>query len=114
VSLSPEFRAFLEDQMAEFGKVSIKKMFGGAGVYRDGLMFALVDRDVLYLKADAESRGEFDALGLAPFSYQTKDGQRTLTSYFRAPAVCLDDPAEMTEWCRKGYAAALRASKKKR
>jgi DNA transformation protein len=114
VSLSPEFRAFLEDQMAEFGKVSIKKMFGGAGVYRDGLMFALVADEVLYFKADAESRGAFDALGLAPFTYEASGGKRTIMSYYRAPEVCMDDPAEMTEWCRQGYAAAVRASKKKR
>jgi DNA transformation protein len=114
VSISAEFRAFLEDQMAEFGKVSIKKMFGGAGVYRDGLMFALVADDVLYLKADGESRGDFDAAGLPPFTYEAGDGKRTIMSYFRAPEACLDDPGEMAEWCRKGFAAALRANKKKR
>ncbi|NJM30820.1 MAG: TfoX/Sxy family protein [Rhizobiales bacterium] len=99
--------------MAEFGTVSIRKMFGGAGVYRDSLMFALVADDVLYLKADAESRKDFDAEGLPPFVYEAAGGKRTVMSYFRAPEACLDDPGQMAEWCRKAYAAALRANKKR-
>jgi DNA transformation protein len=98
VSLSAGFRDYLIDQMAGFGPVTMRRMFGGAGVYRDGQMFALVVDDVLYLKTDEAGREVFKAEGLEPFSYATKNGEHTLTSYWRAPERCLDDPAEMAVW----------------
>ena len=54
--------------MAGFGPVTIRPMFGGAGVYHDGLMFALVDDEVLYFKVDETSRPAFEAENLPPFA----------------------------------------------
>jgi DNA transformation protein len=105
-----EYLAFVREQMAGFGPVSLRRMFGGAGIFRDGLMFALVAGGTLHFKADAASRADFEAENLKPFSYETKNGERTLTSYWRAPERCFDDPDEMTLWCRKAYDAALRAN----
>lgn len=99
---------FLKEQMAGFGPVAARRMFGGAGLFRDGKMFALVAEDILYLKSDAESAASFEAEQLAAFSYATKTGGHTLTSYRRAPERCLDDEAEMREWCRLAWGAALR------
>ena len=106
-----EFLAFLKEQMAGFGPVAIRRMFGGAGLYRDGLMFALVADGALYLKADGRSKPDFEAEGLGPFVYQAGVGKNTVMSYWRAPERCLDDPDDMAEWCRRGFEAALRARK---
>ena len=57
MSVSASFKEFLIEQMAGFGPVTIRAMFGGAGVYHDGLMFALVDDDALYFKVDETSQG---------------------------------------------------------
>jgi DNA transformation protein len=114
VSLSREFAEFLKEQMAGFGPVSVKPMFSGAGIFRDGLMFALVANDVLYFKADDTSRSEFEAEGLGPFVYGTKAGKNTVMSYWRAPERCLDDAEEMSQWCRKAFAVALKAAAKKK
>jgi DNA transformation protein len=86
-------------------------MFGGAGIYRDGVMFALIADESLYLKADDLSKPDFEAEGLSPFAYATKNGTNTIMSYWRAPERCLDDPQEMAEWAKKALAAALRARK---
>ena len=67
-------------------------MFGGAGVFVDGLMIALISDDVIYLKADAETIPAFEREGLGPFSYATKDGEHTLDSYWRMPDRLYDDP----------------------
>ncbi len=101
-----DFVQFLKGQMVGFGVVSARAMFGGTGLYKDGVMFALVAGDTLYLKTDETARGRFEAEGLEPFSYETKDGKRTLTSYWQAPERCLDDADEMTLWCAKAHAAA--------
>lgn len=102
---------FLTEQMAGLGPVTSRRMFGGTGLYKDGLMFALVADDTLYLKVGETTRADFEAEALAPFSYATKDGSRTLTSYWRAPDRCLDDPDEMALWCGKALTAARRPGK---
>src|SRR5439155_11767817 len=111
MAVSPGFVEFLKDQLSEFGPVSVRRMFGGAGIYRDGVMFALIAGEVLYLKADDLTRTEFESEGLAPFVYSTRNGTNTIMSYWRAPERCLDDPQEMAEWASKAWAAALRARK---
>ena len=97
--------------MTGFGPVNVRRMFGGAGIFRDGLMFALVINEVLYFKADPTTEGDFKAEGLSPFTYQTKLKPRTVMSYWRAPARCLDDPDEMMDWCAKAFAVALSSAK---
>ena len=94
---SREFCDFLVEQLNGFGPVELKRMFGGAGLFRDGLMFALVAEDVLFFKVDDENTSQFEAEDLAPFTYTTKKGDGGVMSYRRAPERCLDDPDEMTE-----------------
>lgn len=84
-------------------------MFSGAGVFADGLMFALVVRDVVYLKADERSMADFVREGLGPFSYRTKDSVRTLKSYWRMPERLYDDPDELAIWARRSVDAAHRS-----
>src|SRR5688572_20472979 len=93
----------------EFGPVSVRRMFGGAGIFVDGRMIGLVSRDAIYLKADAETIPSFQQEGLAPFSYATRDGEHQLTSYWRMPDRLYDDPEELARWARTAHAVALRA-----
>ncbi len=83
-------------------------MFGGHGLYVDGVIVAIVIDDIVYFKTDEENRGEFAALSLEPFVYVTKQGERTLTSYHRAPDEALESPDAMGEWLRSALGAALR------
>ena len=110
---SQEFIAFIKEQMAGFAPVTIRRMFGGAGAFHEGLMFALIVNDALYLKADDETKSAFEAEGLQPFTYDTKNGKRTVMSYWRAPERCHDDHDEMRDWARRAYGVALRAVKAK-
>jgi DNA transformation protein len=109
-----EFVEHVVETMRRFGPVEAKAMFGGWGIYHQGLFFALIAEDALYIKTDGENRAEFDALGLAPFVYPMKDGQTIVMSYCAAPEDALESPDVMAEWARRGYAAALRAEAKKR
>jgi DNA transformation protein and related proteins len=97
----------------EFGSVAVRRMFGGQGIFVEGLMIALIAGGVIYLKADAETIPQFEREGLAPFSYQTKDGARTLASYWRMPDRLYDDPEELARWVRAARAAALRSVPRK-
>lgn len=108
----PKPSAFVDhvvDLLRIFGAVTPKAMFGGWGLYREGIFFALIAEDTLYLKCDDGNAGEFDALALAPFIYQSKVDERIVTSYRRAPDEALEDADVMARWARLGYEAALRA-----
>jgi DNA transformation protein len=98
----------------EFGPVSVRRMFGGQGIFVEELMIALISRGVIYLKADAETIPRFETEGLGPFSYATKEGARVLESYWRMPDRLYDDAEELARWARAAHAAALRSSLRKR
>jgi DNA transformation protein len=102
-----EFVAYLLELMQPLGPVSAKAMFGGYGIYIDGLMFALVANDVLYLKTDATSRPDFEQHNLPPFRYE-RNGRMISMSYSEAPAEIMEDIEAMKRWCNKAMAAALK------
>jgi DNA transformation protein len=88
--------------------VSFKRMFGGYGIFRHDLMFALISDDTLYLKVDEQNKAAFEERGLGPFVY-LKAGKPMPMSYYRAPDETLDDTDEMVAWAEQAYAAAVRA-----
>lgn len=105
-----EFVENLNDVFVLFGRIEPRRMFGGYGIYHDGLMFALVVDDVLYLKADEESVLSFVERALHPFEYE-KSGKKIRMSYYEAPEEIFDDPEPAKEWADRAYDAALRARK---
>lgn len=106
--VSPDYLEWVCELLAPLGRIRSRRMFSGAGLYCDDLFFALVIDDVLYLKADAESRSSFEREGLEPFSYEAR-GKRVVMSYFRAPDEALESPELMRVWGRLALGAALRA-----
>ncbi len=110
--MSDDFVDYVIELLGPFGTVVSRRMFGGHGVYLDGLMFALVSEDTLYLKADEMNRIEFEQAGCEIFSYARK-GKRATLGFFRAPEDAMESPELMLPWTRTAYAAALRTSAKK-
>lgn len=99
------------DLMTAFADVRSRAMFGGHGLYRDGLMFALLADGALYFKVDEQSRPLFTQRNLRAFSFTAK-GRTVQLSYHEAPPQALEDQACMAEWCRLAWQAALRAKAK--
>jgi DNA transformation protein and related proteins len=110
MTASESFVELLEDALSGLGPMSVRRMFGGAGLYADGVMFGLISGDTLYLKADSQSQRAFEAEGLQPFTYQTRGKHRIALSYWQIPERLLDDPDEMLDWARTALAAARRAA----
>lgn len=100
------FCDFLMDQISDFSGVSLRKMFGGAGLYRDGVMFGLVAEDTFYLKADDRNRKDFEAVGMGPFVYDGKNGKQMAMPYFQVPPTVLEDRDQLAGWARKSHAVA--------
>ena len=107
-------RDFLIDLFADFGPVTIRRMFSGFGISADGTNFALSLRGGLYLRADDQTIPRFEAEGSKPFQYQTRAKTVTVGSYWQLPERLYDDPEELTGWARAALAAAQRAALGKR
>lgn len=105
-----------DDLFASFGRIVVRRMFGGEGLFRDGLMFAIVHEDRLYFKTSEESRQAFIAEGAGPLFYKFKNAEGVLTSYYELPDRLYDDPDELAQWARAAFAVALQSptAKKKR
>ena len=114
MALSAEFAEHLRDLFGALGPVETRRMFGGAGVYLDDAMFALVIDDTLYMKADPDLARTYAEAGSAPFSYDTRNGVRTIPGLMRLPDSALDDPDEALDWARLSLVPAELAAAKKR
>ena len=108
-----EFAAYVVELLQDIGPVNSRRMFGGFGIFLDGLMFGLIAENVLYLKVDDENRADFEELGMQPFTYD-KQGQKMNLSYYQIPDEAMDSMEVMSHWGNKGFAAALRAAARKK
>ncbi len=102
----------IRELFADFGAVQIRRMFG-VGLYAEGVMFALVTGGLIYLKADADSIGQFQADSCGPFEYTTKSGRRAIMSYWRLPDGLYDDPEELARWAHNALAVARKGAQQK-
>lgn len=100
------------EMLSPLGPVRVRRMFGGQGVYVDGLFVAIIDDGQLFLKSDDVNRARFDAAGCAHFTFP-KDGEDVITSYRRPPEEALESPPLMLPWARLALEAALRAANAK-
>ena len=100
----------LKDLFSSFGDISIRKMFGGAGIYCDGRIFAIADDDDVWLKVDDVSREEFEAAGLKPFEVEMQ-GKKGTMSYYKPPDDIYDDEDALRHWTGLALGAAMRSKK---
>ncbi len=101
--------AEIEEMFSALGPVSIRRMFGGKGVYHRGLIVAVEFRGDVLLKGDAVSGPELEAAGGQRWAYEGKKGRTVFMPYWSIPDGALDDPDEMARWVRLAFEAALRA-----
>ena len=107
---SDGFVAFVREQLARLGPLTTRRMFGATGVFRDGLMFAMIVDDTLYFRVDAHNRTEFaEAASAPPLSYM-KQGKVIDLSFWPAPERLLDEPEALIAWARLALAAAGRVA----
>jgi DNA transformation protein len=106
------FQDLLVDLFEPVGGVSFRRMFGGIGIFRQGMMFALVADEALYLKVDDATSTAFKAEGCGPFVYDGKSKQHVMP-YWRLPERLYDDPDEFRDWALTAFRVAERAREEK-
>jgi DNA transformation protein and related proteins len=103
---------FIRDLFSQFGPVTIRRMFSGAGIFADGLMFGLVVDGAIHLKVDETNIADFEREGCRPFSYtRGKNSDRPTRHalpYWRLPERLYDDPDELAVWAGRAFAIAER------
>jgi DNA transformation protein and related proteins len=106
--------AWVEEALAPLGTVTMRKMMGGATLYLDGTVFAILSGDEIWFKSDAEADAVWDAGGCERFSVTFKDGRVDTMNYRRGPLDVYDDPEAMQRWASLAVEAGLRAAAKKK
>jgi DNA transformation protein and related proteins len=114
MSVDEGLYAWVEEALEPLGRLSMRRMMGGATLYLDGTIFAIMDEGELWLKADAESDAVWDAEGCERFSVTFKDGKVDTMNYRRAPSDVYDDAEALQRWAGLAAQAGLRGAAKKK
>lgn len=109
MAYDPSHGEWVQELLGELGHLTIKKMFGGAGVYlSDGLMFGLIDDGTLWLRVDEHNQPAMEAEGSVQFTYPGKDGAVMTLGYWSLPDSAADDRDEAVRWARRAIEASRR------
>ena len=106
--------AWVQEALEPLGSGTRRKMMGGATLYLDGTIFAILDEGEIWLKADSESDAVWDSEGCEKFRVTFKDGKVDTMNYRRAPPDVHDDPEAMQRWAALALEAGLRGAAKRK
>jgi len=112
MSVSDEFVDYVLDQFSGWQEVSARRIFGGAGLYCDGVMFGLIADDVAYLKVDDSNREDFVKAGSSAFNPYPEKAKSVVMSYYEIPADILEDRELLSKWAERALAVARKKKKK--
>lgn len=110
MAASQSYRDFVLEQLGRVTPVTGKSMFGGVGIYTDGLFFALIADDRLYFKVSDATRPDFERQGMEPFR---PFGEVHAMGYYEVPADVVEDVAQLRIWAQKAIDAAAAAKRRK-
>jgi DNA transformation protein len=114
MSVDEGLLTWVQEALEPLGTVTMRKMMGGATLYLDGIVFAILDEDELWFKADEESNAAWDEAGCARFTVTFKDGRVDTMNYRRAPSDVYDEPEAMQRWAALALEAGLRGAARKK
>ena len=110
MTVKPNFRAFVEGQLSQIVDVRSRAMFGGVGIYGDGLFFAIIAGEQVYFKVDDSTRPDYERCGWQPF--RPFDDDRVM-QYYEIPLELLENPPRLRPWVEKAIETARAAKKGK-
>ena len=105
---------YVEDLFSPLGRIKVRPMFGAKGIYAGEDMFAILEKDRIYVKIDDEAKAELAAAGSAPFIWTNpKTGQTLTMSYMALSDAIMQDRQAVTEWAQRGLSIVIQARKSK-
>lgn len=112
MAFSQDYLEFILEQLADFGEIMPKKMFGGVGFYKEGTMFGGIMGGTFHLKVDDETRSIYKAAGMTSFFENPKS--KTKAKYYEVPIDIVEDRTELAIWTKKAYEIAVATKKVKK
>ena len=106
-----QYADYILDLLEPLGNIKARTMFGGVGIYNNGIFFALITGNILYFKVDGTNRPKYEALGSKPFSYEGNNGKRVTLSYWEVPGDILENRDQLSQWVELAVKAASQAKK---
>jgi len=103
MAVSDEFVDYVIEQLSSWAEVTDRRKFGGAGLYREGTIFAVLADDVAYLKVNDSNRDDFLRAGSAPFEPYPDKIKTTIRTYYEIPADVLENPDELAKWAQRSW-----------
>ena len=104
LAVTEGFRSFVLDQLAEVGDVSARSMFGGVGLYANGVFFGIIARDRLYLRVGDTNRADYERAKMKPF--KPYPGRSSSMRYYAVPTDVLESAPALGTWAGKALAVA--------
>lgn len=95
----------INDLLRNISGVSSKAMFGGHGIYKDGVIFAIVVDNELYFKVDNSNRVEYERSASEQFIYQSKKGPVKMP-YWKVPENVMENPNLAAQWAEQSVDAS--------
>ena len=108
MAVNEEFLSYVKNQLSEFGEIETKKMFGGVGFFKQGLMFAMIGGDTFKLKVDESNKMEFEAKGMKPHHSNSK---KKGMPYWEVPVDVLENKSVLAEWAENSFKIAVKNKK---
>jgi DNA transformation protein len=101
---------WLTERLTALGNVRAQRMFGGAGIFVEDVMFGIVHKSCAYLKVDEETQARYVELGSRPFR---PNARQTLRTFYEVPEPVLGDDAELLAWAKEALDVAQRAAERR-
>ena len=112
MAVSDEFVDYVIGQLDNWADVSIRKMFGGAGLYCEGTMFGLIADDVAYLKVDVSNRKDFIEAGSSAFNPYPDKAKTAVMPYYEIPVDVLENPEQLAKWAQRSLVVVRKKKRK--
>lgn len=106
-----DYAYYVLDLLEPLGNIKSRKMFGGFGIYKSDIFFALIIDNILYFKVDESNRSQYESLDSKPFSYEGKNGKMISMSYWEVPIDILENNSKLTQWVELAVKAAIKSKK---
>lgn len=107
MAVNEDYLAYIQDQLSDFGEIEVKKMFGGIGFFRDGLMFGMIGNDVFRLKVDESNKQQYEERGVQPYHSENK---KKGMPYWEVPQEIVEDRSELAKWASQSFGIATRTA----
>jgi len=105
MGIKPDPHRF-DDLFLEFGPITLRRFFGGEGLYAGDVMFGMVHGDRVFFKTDDETNKAYYKERCEPFSFTKRGTETIITGWFEIPDRLYDDPEQLAHWAREALRVA--------